>query len=71
MLRKNAWFILHKTELFPIPASPAILKTRLNFTPAWMGAFLRVNGVRLPAAEQLEEEIDHITSLVPKNRKKG
>lgn len=65
MLKKKAWFILHKTELFPVPAWPKIVQKRLNFTPAWLGAYLRVNGFDLPAEVELEAEIQRIVALVP------
>lgn len=68
MLKKNAWFILHKTELFPVPAWPLIVQKRLNFTPAWMGAYLRLNGIKLPAEPELETEIERIVTLVPRKK---
>jgi len=65
-LKKSAWFILHKSELFPVPALPATVRKRLNFTPAWMGAYLRLNGVDLPASAELNVEIERIKALAPK-----
>jgi hypothetical protein len=70
MLKKNAWFILHYTELFPVPAWPSIVKKRLKFTPAWTGAYLAVNGIKLPANADLEIEIEHIVMLSPKKSTK-
>jgi hypothetical protein len=71
MIKKNAWFILHSTELFPVPAWPSIVKNRLKFTPAWMGAFLRLNGVKLPARVELENEIERIVMLAPQKAPKN
>jgi hypothetical protein len=69
MLRKNAWFILHASELFPVPAHPLIVQKRLKFTPAWMGAYLRLNGIYLSAETELESEIDRIVSLAPPKKR--
>jgi hypothetical protein len=66
MLKQRAWFILHKSELFPVPASPRVVRKRLNFTPAWMGAYLRLNGIELPADAEIEAEIKRILALAPK-----
>jgi hypothetical protein len=63
MIKKKALFILHKSELFPVPATPAIVRERFNFTPIWMGAYLLVNGIELPAAAELQEEIYRIAKL--------
>lgn len=69
MLKKKAWFILHKSELFPVPATPAIVRKRFNFTPVWLGAYLQVNGIELPAGAELKEEINRIAALA--KMKKG
>ncbi|MGA2083417.1 MAG: hypothetical protein ABSH53_22830 [Holophaga sp.] len=63
MLRQRAWFIPHRTELFPVPAQPEVVARRLNFTPGWVGAYLRLNGVDLPAGSELEAEIQRILAL--------
>ena len=68
-LKKRAWFILHQSELFPVPAWPAIVQKRLNFTPAWMGAYLRLNGMDLPAGAELKAEIERIAGLAPKRKR--
>lgn len=65
MLRQSARFVTHKTELFPIPATPAAVRRRLNFTPAWLGAYLRLNGYRWAANPELEPEIERILALAP------
>jgi len=66
MLKQKAKFILHKTELFPVPANARFVETRMKFTPAWLGAFLKVNHLDLPASEELEAEIEAVMSLAPK-----
>lgn len=63
MLQKSAKVILHKSELFPVRARPEAVRQQLNLTPAWMGAYLRINGYHLAAAEGLESEIQHIVTL--------
>jgi hypothetical protein len=69
-INKIAWFVLHKSELFPIPAFPKIVQKRLNFTPAWMGAYLQINGIHLPASAELKEQINSIISMIPDRKKK-
>jgi hypothetical protein len=63
MLGRQAWFLPHRSELFPVPVRPADLRRRLNFTPGWVGAYLRLNGVHLPAGTELEKEIQRILAL--------
>ncbi len=63
MLRRRAWFLPHRSELFPVPVRPGDLRRRLNFTPGWVGAYLRLNGVHLPAGTGLETEIQRILAL--------
>jgi hypothetical protein len=70
MLKKSAIVILHKSELFPVPANPKTVRKRLNFTPAWLGAYLRLHGFHLKASDELEKEIRTILALAP-SRKAG
>lgn len=70
MLKKNAKYILHKSELFPVPATPRFVETRMKFTPAWLGAFLKVNHLDLPAGEELESEIENVMALAPRRPQK-
>ena len=70
MVSHSAWFILHKTELFPMPATPKYIKKRMNFTPAWLGAFLQINGIKLTCEKDLEEEINTILEKAPERQKK-
>lgn len=66
MVRDSAHFILHKTELWPVLATPEYVRKRMNFTPAWLGAYLRLHGHKLSAAPELEEQIKAILDLAPK-----
>ncbi len=70
MLHKSAVVILHKTELFPLPAKPEIVRKRLNLTPAWMGAYLKINGFHWNASSELNEQIQQILELAPAKKKK-
>jgi hypothetical protein len=40
-----AFFIPHRWEMWPVPASPARLRERLGLTPAWLASHLRSHGV--------------------------
>lgn len=66
MIHQRAKYILHKTELFPVPANAHFVEKRIKFTPGWLGAFLKVNHLDLPASEELEGEIESIMALAPK-----
>ena len=44
LVRKNAWFVLAPSELFPIAPRPEQMRTQMNLTPVWLGAFLAVKG---------------------------
>jgi len=62
-VKTNAKFITHKTELFPMPAKPDYVKTRIHFTPEWVGAFLKLNGHSIKATSHQQETINHIVKL--------
>lgn len=65
MVRQNALFIPHSTEMWPVRATPEFAKKRLKFTPEWLGAYLTLEGQALPAAPALQEQIDAIVRLAP------
>ncbi len=44
-IRGSAVFILHRWEIWPLPATPRFVKDRLDFTPGWLGSFLQANGL--------------------------
>ncbi|NIS83561.1 MAG: hypothetical protein GTO14_25945 [Anaerolineales bacterium] len=45
MLRTTAWFVPHRWELWPLPATPKIVQERINFTPKWLKQYLKENGI--------------------------
>ncbi|PWH19305.1 MAG: hypothetical protein DDG59_03480 [Anaerolineae bacterium] len=47
MIPSVAWYILHKTELFPVPAKPEIVIKRINFSPEYVGRVLVENNIDL------------------------
>lgn len=63
IVKANARFIPHKTEMFPMPAKPEYVKTRMNFTPEWVGATLKLNGHSLIATRQQQKTINYIIEL--------
>lgn len=63
IVKTKSKFIPHKTELFPIPATPDSVKKRINFTPEWLGAFMLINGYSLNANREQKKAIDHIVML--------
>lgn len=50
MVRSSALFIPHRWELWPLPATPSIVRERIDFTPEWLSQYLRTHGfdVRAP-----------------------
>lgn len=44
-IRGSAVFILHRWEIWPLPATPRFVKDRLDFTPGWLGSYLQANGL--------------------------
>jgi len=62
-VKANVKFVPHKTELFPMPAKPEYVKTRIHFTPEWVGAFLKLNCHTIIANSQQQETINHIVEL--------
>ena len=69
-VKTSAKFVTHKTELFPMPAKPDYVKTRIHFTPEWVGAFLKLNGHTIIANSQQQKTIDHIVGLHKTNSRK-
>lgn len=67
MVRSSAWFIPHKTELWPMPATPQYVAQRIHFSPEWLGAFLSLRGYHLSAGPELQGKINLIKSLAPPN----
>jgi hypothetical protein len=63
-LRGSAVYILHRWEIFPVPATPRFVKDRIDFTPEWLGGFLWANGIKLPGGKAPEK--DEGPSYLPK-----
>jgi hypothetical protein len=57
--------------LWPVPARPDGLRRRLNLTPAWLGAFLALGGMKLPADYELSRQIDEILRSAHPRRSKS
>lgn len=47
MVPRTAWFILSKSELRPISASPANVEQRLKFSPEWIKTILQKQGLMI------------------------
>lgn len=71
MVPKTAKFILHKSELYPVLAKLETVRKQMNFSPEWLGAFLKVNGYTLKATPSQQERIDYILSLSKQNQEQG
>ena len=63
IVKTSAKFIPHKTELFPVPAKPEYVKTRMNFTPEWVGAILSLHGHAIKADRKQQKTIEYIIAL--------
>ncbi len=62
MVPKTAKFVLHRSELYPVPIKLEDLRKRLNFSPEWIGAFLLTKGYTLKATPDQQERIKYIAS---------
>jgi hypothetical protein len=47
LLRETAWFVPHRSELWPLPATPKIVHDRINFTPEWLHKYLKTKGINV------------------------
>jgi hypothetical protein len=47
MVRRTAWFVPHRWEIWPLPASPRIVRDRIGFTPHWVVQRLSEQGIHL------------------------
>ncbi len=68
MIHSTAKFILHRNELFPLPAKPEIVRKQINFSPEWLGAYLTLNGYVLKAKPEQQKRVDFILSLIKNNQ---
>ncbi len=69
MARRSALFIPHRWELWPLPASPSIIRDRIGFTPQWLAHHLAIHGILVDDASSQEEEHSH-KSVPPRDSKK-
>jgi hypothetical protein len=69
LVRSNAWFVLSKNELYPVSADPDRLKDRMNLTPVWLGAYLKLKGIELKMNEDQEAAVQAIIETVPEGRR--
>lgn len=68
-LQENIRFILNKAELWPVKATPELVRQRMNMSPEWVGAYLQLKGYQVEATPAQREKIEYIVSLAPQNRK--
>lgn len=61
-------FLPHSTELFPMPARVDYVVRRINFSPLWVGAYLRYNGIKLIANEEQQEQIEQMLARFPRKK---
>ncbi len=61
-IQNKVRFILHPSEFWPILATPDKVRSRLNLTPVWLGAFLKLNGFELDTTEEQKNMIDQIVA---------
>ncbi len=71
LVRKNAWFVLNKNELWPVAANPKRLKKQMNLTPEWLGAYLQIRGTQLQMSESQQEDINHIINTTPAHHRRA
>ncbi|MCS7178527.1 MAG: hypothetical protein RML46_05185 [Anaerolineae bacterium] len=46
-LRRWAWFVPHRFELWPVPVRPDTVQQKIPFSPQWIAETLRRHGVSL------------------------
>jgi hypothetical protein len=51
MLKKSAWYMTHKTELFPIPARPELVIKRMGLDETYVGQILLEHQIQLAGYE--------------------
>jgi hypothetical protein len=64
MVRKTAFFIPHRWEIWPVRATPERVAERMAFSPEWLGEFLWENGIQVRGAAPKKEREEE------KNKKK-
>ncbi len=61
---KKVYFIPHKSEMFPIPVRSDDIRQRINFTEAWVGAYLKMHGYEVLCSEIQGQQIKAILGKV-------
>jgi hypothetical protein len=55
--------------LYPISANPDRVMARMNLTPAWLGAYLKLTGKEIEMTEEQRTAVDAIIESVPPHRR--
>ncbi|MEJ2012686.1 MAG: hypothetical protein P8X64_10770 [Anaerolineales bacterium] len=63
MVRKTAFFIPHRWEIWPVPATPKRVAERLDFSPEWLGEYLWENGIEVRGATRKKSRKDEQKGL--------
>ncbi len=65
MVRTSAFFVPHRWELWPLPATPGVVQRRIDFSPEWLGEYLWLEEIKMKGAEPREDapEDDPLTQL--------
>lgn len=66
LVHSSAKFVLSKNELYPVPANPTKIKERLNLSPVWLGAYLRLQGAEPDMTNSQKEKVNEILKLATK-----
>lgn len=46
-VRDWAWFVPHRLDLWPVPATPEAIQDKFHFSPEWISDVLRRHSIRL------------------------
>jgi len=46
-VKKWAWFVPHRLDLWPVPVNAANVQKRFNFSPEWISELLKQNDIHL------------------------
>lgn len=55
-LRGSAYFIMHRYEIWPVPATARFVKDRIDFSADWLEGYLWANGIKLPGSKAPEKD---------------
>ena len=71
LVRENAWFVLNQRELWPVPADPGRVKSQMNLTPEWLGAYLKLRGYDLKMNDTQAQAVSEIIESIPLHRRQA